>query len=84
MEINRNQYFMIGLVILLLGLQIRMVETYVLNERCSKFIAERLTPGVPDSEGSVRPFMPGSAQRHTARYGRQPGSAMHLSRSERC
>jgi len=44
MEINRNQYFLIGLVILLLGLQVRMVETYVLNEKASKFLAERLSP----------------------------------------
>jgi hypothetical protein len=43
-EINRNQYFMLGLVILLLGLQIRAVETFVLNEKASHFLAERLAP----------------------------------------
>jgi hypothetical protein len=31
-EINRNQYFLAGLVVLALGLQLRAVETYVLNE----------------------------------------------------
>ena len=41
MEINRNQYLMAGLVILLLGVQLRYVESYVLNERCSRFIAKR-------------------------------------------
>jgi hypothetical protein len=51
MEINRNQYFLIGLVILLLGLQVRMVETYVLNEKASKFLAERLSPIVADADG---------------------------------
>ncbi len=45
MEINRNQYFMVGLVLLFLGFQVRMVETFVLNDRASRFIAERLTIG---------------------------------------
>jgi hypothetical protein len=52
MEINRNQYFMIGLVLLLLGLQLRSVETYVLNERASRFVAERLTPALADANGT--------------------------------
>jgi hypothetical protein len=51
MEINRNQYFMIGLVLLLLGLQLRSVETYVLNERASRFVADRLTPALADANG---------------------------------
>jgi hypothetical protein len=55
-EINRNQYFMMGLVVVLLGLQLRWVETYVLNERASKFLAERITPVVGD--GDSRSFMP--------------------------
>ena len=58
MEFNRNQYFMLGLVVVLLGIQLRWVETYVLNERASHFIAERLTPAVSDGDGSVRSFMP--------------------------
>ena len=57
-EFNRNQFFILGLVLLLLGLQIRMVESYVLNEKASRFIAERVTPTVADANGSVRPFMP--------------------------
>jgi hypothetical protein len=57
-EINRNQYFMLGLVLLLLGLQVRSVENYVLNEKASRFVAERLTPAISDADGSVRSFMP--------------------------
>ena len=41
MEINRNQYFLAGLVILLLGVQFRMVESYVLNEQASEYLQER-------------------------------------------
>lgn len=41
MELNRNQYFFMGLVILLLGLQVRMVNAYVLNEDATRFLAEK-------------------------------------------
>lgn len=41
MEINRNQYFLVGIVLLLLGIQFRMVDTYVLNEQTSTFLAKR-------------------------------------------
>ena len=58
MEFNRNQYFILGLVLILLGWQLRVVETYVLNEKTSRFIAERLTPAAPDADGENRPFMP--------------------------
>lgn len=67
MEINRNQYFMVGLVLLLLGLQVRMVENYVLNEKASHFLAERLTLS-SDSDSSGQ-FMPaaGPTPRRTLR-----------------
>ena len=42
MDINRNQYFMLGVIVLLVGVQFRLVDKYVLNETCSKFIAEKL------------------------------------------
>jgi hypothetical protein len=42
MEFNRNQYFMAGLVVLLLGIQLRLVEAFVLNERATQFVAQRI------------------------------------------
>jgi len=41
MDLNRNQFFFIGLVVLLLGLQFRCVSAYVLNPEATKFLAER-------------------------------------------
>jgi hypothetical protein len=41
MDLNRNQFFLIGMVVLLLGLQLRLVESYVLNEKATQFIAKR-------------------------------------------
>ena len=39
--LNRNHYFVIGIVLLLLGLQFRFVESYSLTPETSEFIAER-------------------------------------------
>ncbi len=41
MDINRNQFFLAGVVLLLLGLQFRMVESAVLTPRFTRFLAER-------------------------------------------
>lgn len=44
MELNRNQFFMIGLVVLLLGIQLRVVDSYTLNQRLADEIAKRRSP----------------------------------------
>ena len=44
MELNRNQYFFMGLVILLLGVQLRMVSSYTLTHEATKFLAARSQP----------------------------------------
>lgn len=41
MEFNRNQYFMIGLVLLFIGIELRVVDSFVLNERSSRFVTEK-------------------------------------------
>ena len=41
MDLNRNQFFFLGLVVLLLGLQLRFVSAYVLNPEATQFLAER-------------------------------------------
>ena len=41
MEFNRNQFFFLGMFILLIGIQVRMVDTYVLSPETSKILAER-------------------------------------------
>ena len=42
MEFNRNQYFMAGMLLLLLGIQFRTVETFVLNEKTTQILAQRM------------------------------------------
>ncbi len=41
MDINRNQWFMAGLVLLLLGLQFRMIDSFNLTPELTQFLAER-------------------------------------------
>ena len=41
MEITRNQYYMAGLVLVLLGIQFRLIESVELTEQFATFIAER-------------------------------------------
>lgn len=42
MEFNRNQYLLAGLVVFLIGVQLRLVDTFVLNERATQFLAQRV------------------------------------------
>lgn len=39
MEFDRNRYFMIGVLLFLLGIQFRMVESFVLNEPSTRVLA---------------------------------------------
>jgi hypothetical protein len=43
-KLNRNHYFLIGLVLLFLGVQFRMVDTVVLNEPVSQVMRNRVQP----------------------------------------
>ena len=38
MELNRYHYFVAGIVVLLLGIQLRLVDSYVLNEDTTKWL----------------------------------------------
>jgi len=41
MDINRNQFFMVGVLVLLLGIQLRVVERYELNEKATRVLAKK-------------------------------------------
>ena len=47
MDLNRNQFFFLGMVVLLIGLQVRVISSYVLNPKATKFIAERTGDSQP-------------------------------------
>jgi len=54
MEFNRNQFMMIGVVLLLLGMQFRMFESATLSPKATQFLANRFqdTP----SAAATNPF----------------------------
>lgn len=52
MEFNRNHYFMGGIVLLLLGIQLRLVDSYVLTEKATRFLAEHA--GEPAQVAAMR------------------------------
>jgi hypothetical protein len=54
-EFNRNHYFMAGLVLLLLGLQFRMVDSFVLNEKVTSFLNQQ---AASSTEVTMRDYMP--------------------------
>lgn len=47
MEFNRHHYLMAGLVLLCLGIQLRMVDSYVLNEKVSTVLLQHSAPTKP-------------------------------------
>ncbi|QEG01611.1 hypothetical protein Mal15_56890 [Stieleria maiorica] len=50
MSFYRNRYFLSGILLILLGLQFRRVESFVLNERTTRFVAKMTnTPLVDNS-----------------------------------
>ena len=55
MDINRNHFFLVGLVVLLLGIQFRMVESAVLTPHVTRLLAESSDSALAaaDSLGSM-------------------------------
>jgi len=41
-EFNRNQWFMVGLLILFVGIQIRVVDSVVLTEESTRILTEKM------------------------------------------
>jgi len=41
MEFNRKHYFLAGLVVLFVGIQMRMVDSFVLSSESTRFLAQR-------------------------------------------
>lgn len=54
MELNRNHYFMIGLIFLLVGLQLRGVEAFVLNGPASRFVNKKMNLVSQDSSPVIQ------------------------------
>ena len=42
MELNRNHFFLLGLILLLFGIQLRLVYSFLLTPESAKFVVERI------------------------------------------
>lgn len=51
MSMYRNRYFLAGILLLLLGIQFRMVDSFVLNESATRALA-RITKSSPVADNS--------------------------------
>jgi hypothetical protein len=55
---NRFHYFFLGLVILFLGVEFRLVDSFVLNERATNMIADQTGNSPVGPNNPLRAFMP--------------------------
>ena len=53
MDINRNQWFLLGMVLFMLGVQFRLIDSVVLNPQATKILAERSGHPVAAVNGAV-------------------------------
>jgi hypothetical protein len=53
MQIRRRHLFVVGLLLLLLGTQLRVVEGYVLNDTATRFLAEHFGDPATTPKGAV-------------------------------
>ena len=54
---NARTCLALGIVLLLLGVQFRKVETFVLNEKASHFVERRMRNGAIRTEGGYDPMI---------------------------
>ena len=62
MEISRNQYFLIGLLVLFAGIQFHMIDTIKLTPQCAQFLAERTGQPAEAAAGQDEPPPAGMAE----------------------
>ena len=53
MDINRNQVFVVGMVLLFLGIQFRLVDAFVLTPKATKLLAEQTKHPVATASDTV-------------------------------
>jgi hypothetical protein len=65
MEFNRNHYLMAGIVVLLLGIQFRLVDQFVLNDHTTTFVNKQLkataVAAADDSTAAMTQVTPSSS-----------------------
>ena len=68
MELTRVKIFMIGMLVLLIGIQFKMVDTYVLNQDATQFIQSRMNRVDASAAVAARNWLPLSAAAPRGRW----------------
>ena len=58
MEVNRNHLFIIGLILMLVGLQFRFVQSFQLTTETTRFIHEKIEKKPPVSQSPLMAILP--------------------------
>ena len=58
MDINRNQFFLAGVLLLLMGIQLRAVDSLVLNQDFAKMITKQQNRPVAMATFSIQKLLP--------------------------
>ena len=57
MEMNRNRYFLVGVLLILLGIQFRMIDSFVLNEPTTRALSNVSRSSQPTVNDSFSAFL---------------------------
>src|SRR5262249_10547207 len=57
-ELNRHHYFAAGIFVLLLGIQLRMVDSYVLNGETTRWLMDQSSDPVVQTVNTASKLMP--------------------------
>ena len=53
MSLYRNRYFFAGVLLVLMGLQFRRIESFVLNEPATRFVAKMANKPIVDNSSTL-------------------------------
>ncbi|NQU26005.1 MAG: hypothetical protein HQ567_32360 [Candidatus Nealsonbacteria bacterium] len=68
MDVSRNQYFLMGTLLLLLGAQFLMTDTFVLNPHVTQFLAEQTDHPVTSVYGVTDAIAPAAEPTITKKF----------------
>ncbi len=57
MKMTRNRYFLLGVLLILLGIQFRMIESFVLNEPATRTLAKVTKQADPQQFDTMQSFL---------------------------
>jgi len=59
MDITRNQFFLVGLLLLMLGIQFRLIESIELTPELTQLLAERTSKPLASVSTAAQALIPG-------------------------